>query len=86
MPSFAYAGNIVDALNLSPFVPLVLDSMMMVATGMYEFFVGNGDGIIYILVWGFLGITMVLYLVKMYLPKAWVSFFGFLYECFCGLS
>ena len=59
VPSFAYAGNIVDALNLSPFVPLVLDSMMMVATGMYEFFVGNGDGIIYILVWGFLGITMV---------------------------
>lgn len=77
VPSFAYAGNIVDALNLSPFVPLVLDSMMMVATGMYEFFVGAGDGIIYILVWGFLGITITLYLVKMYLPKAWVSFFGF---------
>lgn len=77
VPSFAYAGNIVDALNLSPFVPLVLDSMMMVATGVYEFFVGNGDGIIYILVWGFLGITIILYLVKMFLPKSWVSFFGF---------
>ena len=75
-PSFAYADNIIDALNLSPFVPLVLDTMMMVATGMYEFFVGNGDGIIYVLVWGFLGLTMILYLVKLYLPKAWVSFFG----------
>lgn len=76
-PSLAHADNIIDALNLAPFVPLVLDSMMMVATGMYEFFVGNGDGIIYILIWGFLAITIILYLVKMYLPQAWVSFFGF---------
>lgn len=79
MPSASYAGNIVDALNLSPFVPLVLDTMMMVATGMYEFFVGTGDrmGMIYILIWSFLAITIVLSLVKMYLPKTWVSFFGF---------
>lgn len=79
VPSLAFAGNIVDALDLSPFVPVVLDSMMMVATGVYEFFVGDGEhtGIIYILIWTFLGLTIVLSLVKMYLPKAWVSFFGF---------
>jgi hypothetical protein len=79
MPSVACAGNIVDALDLSPFVPLVLDSMMMVATGIYEFFVGDGEhtGIIYVLIWTFLGLSIVLSLVKMYLPQKWVSFFGF---------
>jgi hypothetical protein len=79
VPSVACAANIVDALDLSPFVPLVLDSMMMVATGVYEFFVGTSEhtGIIYILIWTFLGLTIVLSLVKMYLPKTWVSFFGF---------
>ena len=78
-PSLAYAGNIIDALDLSPFVPLVLDSMMMVATGVYEFFVGDGEhtGLVYILIWTFLGLTIVLSLVKMYFPKTWVSFFGF---------
>lgn len=69
--------GIVDALNLAPFVPLVLDALMTVATGGYEFFVGHGDGIIYVLVWGFLAVSLSLYLVKMYLPKTWVSFFGF---------
>lgn len=79
VPSIARAENIVDALDLSPFVPLVLDSMMMVATGVYEFFVGSDGhmGIIYVLIWSFLAITIVLSLVKMYLPKTWVSFFGF---------
>lgn len=78
-PSLAYAGNIIDALDLSPFVPLVLDSMMMVATGVYEFFVGDGKhtGLVYILIWTFLGLTIALSLVKMYFPKTWVSFFGF---------
>ena len=42
---------IVDQLNLAPFVPLVLDAMMAIASGGYDFFVGNGDGIIYLLVW-----------------------------------
>jgi hypothetical protein len=79
MPSLAFAGNIIDALDLSPFVPVVLDSMMMVATGVYEFFVGDGKhvGIIYILIWTFLGLTIALSLTKMYLPKTWVAFFNF---------
>ena len=79
VPSMAFAGNIIDALDLSPFVPLVLDSMMMVATGVYEFFVGDGNhtGIIYVLIWTFLGLTIALSLTKMYLPKKWVSFFNF---------
>lgn len=71
------AWGIVDALDLSPFVPLVLDALMTVAMGAYEFFVGHGDGIIYILVWGFLGLTMGLYLVKLYFPKSWLGFLGF---------
>ena len=71
VPSMAFAGNIIDALDLSPFVPLVLDSMMMVATGVYEFFVGDGNhtGIIYVLIWTFLGLTIALSLTKIYLPK-----------------
>lgn len=81
LPAPALADwNIVDGLNLAPFVPLVLDAFMMVATGGYEFFVqdANGhQGIIYMLVWGFFAITLVIGIVKMYFPKTWVSFFGF---------
>lgn len=77
-PDAAFARyEIVDALNLAPLVPHVLDALMMVATGGYEFFVGNGTGIIYILIWGFMAISISLYLVKLYLPKLWVGFFGF---------
>ncbi len=76
-PSVAHAGkNLVDALDLSPFVPLILDALMMVATGTYEFFVGNGNGIIYTFIWLFLGISMGMYLVKMYFPKQWLGFIG----------
>ena len=79
MPSIAGAAErtIVDALNLAPLIPIILDALMAIATGGYEFFVGGGTGIIYILVWGFLAVSMVLYLLKMYFPKLWVSFFGF---------
>lgn len=77
-PSVAYAEwGIIDKLNLAPFVPLALDSLMMVATGMYEFFVGDGTGIIYMLVWGFLLFTLSMNLVKLYLPKVFVNFVGF---------
>lgn len=78
-PIVAHAAEhtIVDALNLAPIIPTILDALMAVASGGYEFFVGEGDGIIYLLVWGFLAVTLVLYVVKMYLPKTWVSFFGF---------
>lgn len=75
LPALAEWG-IVDQLNLAPFVPLVLDAMMAIASGGYDFFVGNGDGIIYLLVWGFLAITIVLYLVKLYFPKTWAGVFG----------
>lgn len=71
------AWGIIDSFNLAPFIPMVLDALMSVATGGYEFFVGNGDGIIYVLVWGFLAVSLGLYLIKLYLPKMWVSFFGF---------
>ncbi len=79
MPSVARADNLVDALNLSPFVPMVLDALMMVATGMYEFFVGDGNrlGIIYVFIWSFFAISIALSLTKMYLPKSWVAFLGF---------
>ncbi len=78
VPENAFAAwGIVDALDLSPFVPLVLDALMTVATGGYEFFVGNGDGIIYLFVWGFLALSISMYLLKMYFPKTWSAAFGF---------
>lgn len=75
-PAYADWG-IVDSLNLAPVVPMVLDALMAVATGGYDFFVGRGTGIIYILIWGWLGVSMGLYLIKMWFPKTWISFFGF---------
>ncbi len=75
MPALADWG-IIDQLNLAPFVPMILDAMMTIATGGYDFFVGNGNGIIYLLIWTFLAITIVLYLVKLYLPKTWGTVFG----------
>jgi len=71
------AWGIVDALNLSPFVPLVLDAIMSVAMAGYDFFVGNGTGIIYIMVWASMGFFIAMYLIKMWLPKTWLEFFGF---------
>jgi hypothetical protein len=76
LPLPAAAGDIVDALSLAPFVPLVLDAMMTVAIAGYEFFVGNGGGIIYLLVWAWLAITICLYLVKLFLPSKWLEMFG----------
>ena len=70
-------ADILDAYNLAPFVPLVLETMMNVATSLYNFFVGKGDGIIYIFIYVFLGFYISLYLVKMYFPKDWLEFFGF---------
>ncbi len=75
-PCFANA-SLVDSFNLAPFVPIILDSLMLVAIGMYDFFVGNGDGIIYLMIWAILGVSIVLYLVKMWFPKSWLSLFGF---------
>lgn len=71
-------ASIIDALNLAPFVPMVLDAMMMIATGTYEFFVGTLDkpGIIHVLIWLFLGFTLTISLAKMYIPKKWLGFIG----------
>lgn len=77
MPNAAFARwEIVDSLDLSPFVPRVLDAFMMVARGGYEYFVGNGDGIIYLLIWGFLAISVFMYAFKMFFPKRWIEFLG----------
>ena len=73
----AQAKDLIEAFNLAPIVPLVLDVMMTIATSLYKFFVGNGNGIIYILIYLFLGFYIALYLVKMYFPKDWLGFFGF---------
>ncbi len=71
--------DFIDALNLAPFVSMVLDAMLMVATGGYEFFVSptNGIGLIHLLIWGFFGLSVALYLIKMYFPKNWLEFAGF---------
>ncbi len=76
-PAVAQA-NVIDTLNLAPFVPMVLDALMMTATGIYEYFVGDGNhtGIIYVLVWTFLGVTLTIGLVKMYFPKSVLTFLG----------
>ncbi|MDR1696879.1 MAG: hypothetical protein LBR41_01505 [Rickettsiales bacterium] len=73
-PAFAEWG-IVDSLSLAPFIPLVLQSMLTVASAGYDFFVGNGNGIIFILIWAWLAFFIVMYLVKMFLPNGVVEFF-----------
>ncbi len=77
LPGFAHAESIVDKLDLSPFVPLVLDALMGIATAGYDFFIGGGTGIIYVLVLGFLILSLSLYGLKLFFPKIWVSFLGF---------
>lgn len=74
-PTMAHAArSFVDALDLSPFIPMVLDAIMTVATGTYAYFVENG--IINIFIWLFLGVTIGMYLVKMYIPKNVLGFMG----------
>lgn len=70
-------ADILEAYNLAPFVPLVLETMMNIATSLYNFFVGKGDGIIYLFIYGFLLFYISMYLVKMHFPKDWLSFLGF---------
>jgi len=77
LPVGAHAvGGFIEGLSLAPFVPLVLDTMMSVAMAGYAFFVGDGGGVIYILVWGWLAITICLYLVKLFFPSKWLEMFG----------
>ena len=68
--------GILKAFDLSQFIPLVLTSMMTIATSFYKTFVGNGTGLVYIFIYLFLGFYIGLYLAKMYLPKDWLAFFG----------
>ncbi len=80
-PNMACAGwglLDVDTLDISKLVPIVLDSFMFVANGTYEYFVGDGHtGIIYLLVWGFLAFYIAMYLIKLYVPKFWLTAVGF---------
>ncbi len=77
VPNAAFARwEIVDRLDLSPFIPRVLDAFMIVARGTYEYFVGNGDGIIYVMIWGFLAVSLFMYAALMYFPKRWIEFVG----------
>ncbi len=80
-PDIAFAGwglIDIDSLDISKLVPIVLDSFMFVANGTYAYFVGeHHDGIIYLLVWGFLLFYIALYLIKLYIPKFWTTTFGF---------
>ena len=70
-------ADILEAFNLSQFIPIVLNTMMSATTALYNYFVGNGTGLIYILIYVFLGISLCLYLIKMHFPKDWLSFLGF---------
>lgn len=69
----------VDSLDISKLVPIIVDAFMFVANGTYSYFVGdgNGHGIVYMLVWGFVAFYIALYLIKLYMPKFWTSTFGF---------
>ena len=51
--AFPAQADITDSYNLAPFVPIVLETMMTIATSLYDFFVGNGHGIIYTLIYTF---------------------------------
>ena len=90
VPTFVWAGfvacflfiepanaSLIDSFNLAPFVPLVLTTMMNIATSLYNYFVGNGTGIIYIFIYAFLTFYIFMYLFKMFLPQDWLSFLGF---------
>ena len=53
----AYAEtSFLDAFNLSYFIPLVLETMMNVAISLYKYFVGNGNGLVYLFIYIFLGV------------------------------
>lgn len=76
-PHQARADSIIDVFNLAPFVPLVLNELMEVSSKIYDFFLGHGTGIIYILIYIFVVFNIALYAFKMFLPKDWLGFFGF---------
>ena len=79
-PNMAFAWGVlsVDSLDISGLIPIVLDAFMFVANGTYDYFVGpDHNGIVYVLVWLFLIMYIILYLIKLYVPKFWITTFGF---------
>lgn len=78
-PNMAFAWGLIDidSLDLSGLIPIILDAFMFVANGTYDYFVGNGNGFVYLLVWSFLAFYIAIYLIKLYIPKFWLSAFGF---------
>lgn len=80
-PNMAFAGwglLDVDSLDVSGLIPIVLSAFMEVADGTYSYFVSaENGGLIYLLVWGFLILYITTYLLKLYMPKFWLSTFGF---------
>ncbi|MCL2369129.1 MAG: hypothetical protein FWC83_00445 [Alphaproteobacteria bacterium] len=68
--------GIVDHLSLAPFIPMVIDTFVSVAMASYKFFVADGFGIIYVLIWGWLVITIGLTLFKLYIPGKWAELIG----------
>ena len=81
VPNMAFAGwgiLSVDSLDISKLVPIVIDSFMFVANGTYSYFVGaDHDGFVYTLVWMFFAFYIAIYLIKLYMPKFWLTLFGF---------
>lgn len=73
----ACAKSLIESFDLSPFIPLVLETMMNIATSLYKYFIGNGTGWVYIFIYGFLAFYLSMYLIKMFLPKDWLGLFGF---------
>lgn len=72
------SADLIDGFNLAPFIPNLLEVLMMMASGTYEYFVGaDARGPLYVLIWAGTAISVGLYLVKLYLPKTWGSIFGF---------
>ena len=77
-PESAHAeSSLLDSFNLTPFIPLVLETMMNIATSLYNYFVGDGTGLIYMFIYFFLGFYIALYGVKMFIPANWLGFIGF---------
>jgi hypothetical protein len=64
-----------NVLSLSWIIPIVLESMMFAAEGIYKYFVESG--IIYTLIGGWLLFSLGLSLVKMNFSKDWLGVFGF---------
>jgi hypothetical protein len=64
-----------NVLSLSWIVPIILESMMIAADGIYKYFVESG--LMYTLIGGWLLFSLGLNLIKMNFSKDWLGMFGF---------